>query len=106
MTEATTLTPVLTKNWDAERSWSLATYLKNGGYRGLRAALAMAPAIASSASRSGCGPAHAVAPIVKPSPGVRGKTWRWAWKTSCPAASPSARNRLIPSHGKIGRAHV
>src|SRR5450830_1668020 len=44
MTEATTLTPVLTKHWDAERSWTLATYLKNGGYRGLRAALAMAPA--------------------------------------------------------------
>ena len=44
MTEATTLTPVLTKNWEADRSWTLATYLKNGGYRGLRAALAMAPA--------------------------------------------------------------
>ncbi|MGV8976879.1 MAG: NADH-quinone oxidoreductase subunit NuoF [Cellulomonas sp.] len=44
MTEATTLTPVLSKHWDAERSWTLATYLSNGGYRGLRAAFAMAPA--------------------------------------------------------------
>jgi NADH-quinone oxidoreductase subunit F len=51
MTEATTLTPVLTKHWDAERSWTLATYLKNGGYRGLRAALAMAPADVVTAVR-------------------------------------------------------
>ena len=44
MNDSTTLTPVLTKHWDAERSWTLATYLDHGGYRGLRAALAMAPA--------------------------------------------------------------
>ncbi len=38
---ATTLAPVLTDHWDAERSWSLATYEANGGYRGLRRALGM-----------------------------------------------------------------
>jgi NADH-quinone oxidoreductase subunit F len=41
---ATTLTPVLSEHWDAERSWTLQTYLDNGGYAGLRAALAMDPA--------------------------------------------------------------
>src|SRR5512133_4391326 len=40
----TTLTPVLSAHWDAERSWTLATYEANGGYAGLRKALAMAPA--------------------------------------------------------------
>ena len=38
---ATTLTPVLTDTWDADRSWSLATYEDAGGYRGLRRALGM-----------------------------------------------------------------
>ena len=38
---ATTLTPVLTDTWDADRSWSLATYEQAGGYRGLRRALGM-----------------------------------------------------------------
>jgi len=41
---ATTLTPILSAHWDAPRSWSLATYEDNGGYAGLRAALAMPPA--------------------------------------------------------------
>ena len=41
---ATTLTPVLSKDWDADMSWTLKTYEANGGYRGLRAALAMDPA--------------------------------------------------------------
>ena len=36
---ATTLTPVLTDTWDADRSWTLATYEDAGGYRGLRRAL-------------------------------------------------------------------
>ncbi|MCY7396984.1 MAG: NADH-quinone oxidoreductase subunit NuoF [Nocardioides sp.] len=38
-----TLTPVLTDDWDAERSWTLATYEGRGGYDALRKALAMAP---------------------------------------------------------------
>ncbi|WP_170981444.1 NADH-quinone oxidoreductase subunit NuoF [Nocardioides dongxiaopingii] len=36
-----TLTPVLTDDWDAERSWTLATYESRGGYGALRKALAM-----------------------------------------------------------------
>ena len=36
---ATTLAPVLSDHWDADRSWTLATYEANGGYRGLRRAL-------------------------------------------------------------------
>lgn len=40
---ATTLTPVLTDRWDTERSWTLDAYRKAGGYRALKAALAMAP---------------------------------------------------------------
>ena len=40
----TTLTPVLSKHWDAERSWSLDTYRANGGYQALRTALATDPA--------------------------------------------------------------
>ncbi|WP_425955096.1 NADH-quinone oxidoreductase subunit NuoF [Xylanimonas sp. McL0601] len=36
-----TLTPVLTDIWDAERPWTMETYLSRGGYGGLRAALAM-----------------------------------------------------------------
>jgi NADH-quinone oxidoreductase subunit F len=39
----TTLTPVLTDNWDAERSWSLASYEKHGGYGAVDKAFAMAP---------------------------------------------------------------
>lgn len=38
-----TLTPVLTDNWDADRSWTLASYEERGGYAGLRKALGMAP---------------------------------------------------------------
>ena len=41
---ATTLTPVLSRHWDAEQSWTLETYEATGGYAGLRAALAMDPA--------------------------------------------------------------
>jgi NADH-quinone oxidoreductase subunit F len=36
-----TLTPVLTDNWDAERSWTLASYERGGGYAALRTALGM-----------------------------------------------------------------
>ncbi|WP_066582290.1 NADH-quinone oxidoreductase subunit NuoF [Cellulomonas timonensis] len=43
MTDVTTLTPVLTKDWGLEQSWTLRTYLDGGGYAGLRAALAQAP---------------------------------------------------------------
>ena len=32
------LTPVLTDNWDAERSWTLASYEERGGYDALRTA--------------------------------------------------------------------
>ncbi|MCK0118023.1 NADH dehydrogenase subunit F [Isoptericola sp. CG 20/1183] len=38
------LTPVLTDTWDAQRSWTLESYLDHGGYEGLRAALAQDPA--------------------------------------------------------------
>jgi NADH-quinone oxidoreductase subunit F len=34
-----TLTPVLSDNWDAERSWTLSTYEDGGGYRALKSAL-------------------------------------------------------------------
>jgi NADH-quinone oxidoreductase subunit F len=36
-----TLTPVLTDNWDQDRSWTLAAYQDRGGYGALRTALAM-----------------------------------------------------------------
>ncbi|MDM8085518.1 NADH-quinone oxidoreductase subunit NuoF [Cellulomonas cellasea] len=49
MTDVTTLTPVLTKDWGLERSWALRTYLDGGGYAGLRAALAQTPADVISA---------------------------------------------------------
>ena len=35
------LTPILTDNWDAERSWTLASYEARGGYAGLKKALSM-----------------------------------------------------------------
>ena len=38
---ADTLTPVLSERWDADRSWTLATYEAHGGYEGLRKALTM-----------------------------------------------------------------
>jgi len=38
------LTPVLSDNWDAERSWTKASYEEVGGYAGLRAALRLQPA--------------------------------------------------------------
>ncbi len=40
---ASTLTPVLSRGWDAERSWTLKTYRDGGGYRALETALAMEP---------------------------------------------------------------
>ncbi|GAB3653821.1 NADH-quinone oxidoreductase subunit NuoF [Actinocorallia lasiicapitis] len=39
----TTLTPVLTKNWDQPDSFTLSAYERNGGYRSLRKALGMEP---------------------------------------------------------------
>ena len=39
-----TLTPVLSRNWDDAAPWSLDSYERDGGYEGLRAALALAPA--------------------------------------------------------------
>ncbi len=36
-----TLTPVLTDNWDVERSWTLASYESRGGYGALKKALGM-----------------------------------------------------------------
>ncbi|MBD2899807.1 NADH-quinone oxidoreductase subunit NuoF [Actinomadura nitritigenes] len=39
----TTLTPILTKNWDQADSFTLAGYEREGGYRALRKALGMAP---------------------------------------------------------------
>jgi len=38
-----TLTPVLSDNWDAERSWSLPAYESGGGYQALRKALGQSP---------------------------------------------------------------
>ena len=38
-----TLTPVLTDNWDQDRSWTLAAYEDRGGYGALKKALAMRP---------------------------------------------------------------
>ncbi len=38
-----TLTPVLTKNWAQDRSWTLAAYADQGGYGALRKALARTP---------------------------------------------------------------
>lgn len=43
-TEASPLTPALTKNWDCDRSWTLETALKNGAYEGLKRANTMEPA--------------------------------------------------------------
>ncbi len=40
---ATTLTPVLSENFDAPQSWTLAAYERTGGYQALRTALTMAP---------------------------------------------------------------
>src|SRR5450432_336415 len=37
------LTPVLTANWGADRSWTLSAYKKTGGYSALGTALAMQP---------------------------------------------------------------
>ncbi len=44
MSEISTLTPVLTDDWDAERSWTLETYEARGGYQALDVALGMDPA--------------------------------------------------------------
>lgn len=50
----TTLAPVLSAHWDADRSWTLATYEANGGYRGLRRALGMqAPDVVTMVKESG-----------------------------------------------------
>jgi len=38
-----TLTPVLTDNWDADRAWTLASYEERGGYRAVDKAFAMSP---------------------------------------------------------------
>ncbi|MAO79749.1 MAG: NADH-quinone oxidoreductase subunit F, partial [Nocardioides sp.] len=42
-TATDTLTPVLTANWGAERSWTLESYEQHGGYQALKKALGMAP---------------------------------------------------------------
>ncbi|MGI8328447.1 NADH-quinone oxidoreductase subunit NuoF [Actinomadura scrupuli] len=39
----TTLTPILTRNWDQPDSFTLEAYERNGGYRALRKALGMTP---------------------------------------------------------------
>jgi NADH-quinone oxidoreductase subunit F len=39
----TVLTPVLSANWDAERSWTLESYEQSGGYAALKTALGMQP---------------------------------------------------------------
>ena len=40
----TALTPVLTRNWGTDRSWTLGAYQAQGGYTGLRKALTLTPA--------------------------------------------------------------
>jgi len=51
---ADTLTPVLTDNWDQERSWTLEAYEERGGYDALRQALGMEPgAIVEAVKESG-----------------------------------------------------
>ncbi|HEY0903377.1 MAG TPA: NADH-quinone oxidoreductase subunit F, partial [Marmoricola sp.] len=48
------LTPVLTDNWDQERSWTLAAYEQRGGYQALDKAFSMAPdAIIDAVKESG-----------------------------------------------------
>ncbi|MDH6242620.1 NADH-quinone oxidoreductase subunit NuoF [Mycobacterium sp. OTB74] len=37
------LTPVLSRHWDQPQSWTLASYLRQGGYQALRKVLAMPP---------------------------------------------------------------
>ena len=44
MTTPTTLTPVLSADWDHDRAWTLAAYERNGGYEALATALELAPA--------------------------------------------------------------
>ena len=39
----TELTPILTKQWDTDRSWILATYEAGEGYQALRKALTSKP---------------------------------------------------------------
>jgi NADH-quinone oxidoreductase subunit F len=39
----TALTPVLSRTWDQDKSWTLPVYERNEGYAGLRAALAKTP---------------------------------------------------------------
>jgi NADH-quinone oxidoreductase subunit F len=48
------LTPVLSRYWDEPESWTLQTYRRHGGYRGLATALAMDPdAVISTVKESG-----------------------------------------------------
>ncbi|MDQ3484453.1 MAG: NADH-quinone oxidoreductase subunit NuoF [Actinomycetota bacterium] len=48
------LTPVLTDNWDAERSWTLDSYQQQGGYDALEKALTMSPeAVVAAVKDSG-----------------------------------------------------
>ena len=45
MSEATVaLTPILTRGWGSDRSWTLESYLSRGGYEGLKKANTMEPA--------------------------------------------------------------
>ncbi len=43
-TAPSTLTPILSKGWDEDRSWTLESYLARGGYEGLKKANTMEPA--------------------------------------------------------------
>ena len=47
-----TLTPVLSAHWDAERSWTLATYEAGGGYDALRHAFTQEPAAVLAAVKN------------------------------------------------------
>ncbi|MFC8922205.1 NADH-quinone oxidoreductase subunit NuoF [Cellulosimicrobium sp. NPDC057127] len=53
-TKVAPLTPVLSQTWDADRSWTLQSYLDSGGYAGLRSALSQEPgAIVETVKASG-----------------------------------------------------
>lgn len=42
-TQPGTLTPILSKGWDEDRSWTLESYRARGGYKGLEKALTLQP---------------------------------------------------------------
>ena len=91
MSEATVaLTPILTRGWGSDRSWTLESYLSRGGYEGLKKANTMEPAeIVETVKASGLrGRGGAGFPT--------GLKWSFLPMTVCPAtwwSTPMNRNR-------------